>query len=181
MAKKRTAFCNRDRWHVSKPELLNSTEMDALVKEAETMVDMMRQVGFGGKVLVLGPTPRHIVECCKQDQHKLKDAEGKQVEWKVYTDVVNEYIAKAINLTNNVEYVPYQKIFGSTFNEKFLKDGVHLDIEAEKALAGFIFRGLERAATAAVQAVQNRQPFSSFLLKAKIAPKEEERADSEML
>ena len=181
MTKKRTAFCNRDKWHVSKPEMLNTTEMDALVKEAETMVDMMRQVGFGGKGLVLGPTPRHITECCKQDQHKLKDAEGKQVEWKTYTDVVNEYISKAINLANNVEYVPYQKIFGSNFNESFLKDGVHLDPEADKALASFIFRGLERAETAEVKAVQNRQPFSSFLLKAKITPKEEERADSEML
>ena len=181
MVKKRTAFCNRDMWHVSKPEMLNSAEMDELVKEAERITDTIRQVGFGGKILVLGPTPRHLVSCCKQDQHVLKDRDGKSVDWKVYTDVTNTYISKAINLTANVEFIPYQKIFGGGFGAGHLTDGVHLDEHADKALASFIFRSLERPQTAAVAAVANRQPFSAHLLREKIAPRDEERSDSEML
>ena len=181
MVKKKTAFCNREKWHISHPEMLTTPEVDALVKEAELIVDTIRQVGFNGKVLVLGPTPRHVEECCKQAQHILKDADGKKVDWKLYTDLFNEYVEKAIKLPANVEFIPYQKIFGGGFDNSYLKDGVHLDKDADKALASFIFRGLECAETAAVAAVANRQPFSAHLLREKITPREEERGDSEML
>ena len=180
MVKKKTAFCNRDKWHISHPQILTTAELNELVKEAETIVDTLKQVGFGGKVVVLGPTPRHLDQCCKQAQHALKDADGKLVDWKVYTDVVNDYIEKAINLQENVQFFPYQKIFGNSFNIGCLKDGVHLDEEADKTLSNFLFRCLELGASSAKGAVQNRQPFSALLLKEKIAPKDV-ISDQEML
>ena len=165
---------------LSNPEMLTTREADALIKEVELMVDTMRQVGFNGKVLILGPAPRHLEDCCKQAQHYLKDAEGKKVDWKIYTDTLTEYISKAINLPENVEFIAYQTVFGSGFNAGYLKDGVHLDIDADKALVSFIFRGFERSKSAEKKAVQNRQSFSAMLSKVKIAPKEEE-GDNEML
>ena len=69
----------------------------------------------------------------------------------------------------------------SFFDKRCLKDGVHLDDDAEKALASFIFKGLERQATKERSAVANRLPFSSMLARVKIAPKEEVREDEVML
>ena len=181
MVRKKTAFCNRDKWHVSLPELLTNDDIKQLVKDVEKMVETMRGVGFGGKILVLGPLPRHLEKCCKQTQHQLKDGEGKEVKWEIYTDVLTLQLEKAINLPKNVEFVPYREIFGGGFTNKSLKDGVHLDGEAEKVLANFIFRGLDRAETSERSAVANRLLFSSMLARVKIVPKEEVNEDDVML
>ena len=181
MVRKKTAFCNRDRWHVSNPEMLTNDEVKQLVKDIELMVETARGVGFGGKILVLGPFPRHLEQCCKQSQHQFKDADGKEIKWDIYTDVLTLQLDKALTLSNNVEFVPHGEIFKAGFDKKCLKDGVHLDEDAEKTLSSFIFKALERKATEARNAVANRLPFSSMLARVKIAPKEVVREDEVML
>ena len=160
---------------------MTNDDVKKLVTDIEKMVDTIRGVGFGGKVLVLGPIPRHLEKCCNQPQHLLKDAEGKAVMWDIYTEVLTLQLEKAIKLTSNVEFVSFKEIFGSQFDKSLLKDGVHLDKEAEKALANFIYRGLERPATGERSAVANRLLFSSMLARVKIVPKEEVSEDDVML
>ena len=179
MLTKKTFFHNRGTFHISHPRLLTDKEANLLVKDVTTVVEKLRDVGFSGKVLIIGPTPRHIEECCKQRQHSIRDAGGKEVAMLLYTNVLNEFLGKAINLPANVEFIPYNVVFGDNFGPGDLSDGVHLKEGGEMTLANFIFQSLSRPVTGEQRPLANRLPLSAMLAKEKVTAPVDEESDME--
>ena len=114
---------------------------------------------FSGKIVILGPTPRHLVECCGQAKHKILDIEGEPVDMAKYTDAVTDYFSKVLALPENVEFVGYQEQFGGNFVDDMLTDGVHLHPDAKDTLSGFLMTLLSREPTLGVPAMANAQSF----------------------
>ena len=129
-------------------------------------------MGFPGKIIVVGPQPRHLEACCGQVKHKILALDKKEVDMKLYTDVFNKYALQSINLSDNVEFVMYTAIHGSEFITGNLADGVHLKKDAENAFAYWLMSTLEKKHSPAVPPCANAPTFSAMLNAVKIVAAE---------
>ena len=169
MLLKKTHYCNRNTTHLSNPRILPDTDADLLVKEMESFAHFTRSVmGFPGKILIVGPQPRHIEECCGQKKHAIQDLAKKKVDMKVYTDLFNQFVQQRINLTDNVEFIKYSTIHGNDFDAGLLEDGVHLHKDAKRTFAEWILAALNRKHSPPVPPCKNAPVFSLLLDGAKM-------------
>ena len=162
MLHKKTFYSNGGKCHVSQPRLLSDEQAVSLVRDVKVMLTTIRAM-FSGKVVILGPTPRHIVECCGQAKHKILDIEGEVVDMVKYTDAVTDYFTKALALPENVEFVGYREQFGGNFVDDMLTDGVHLHPDAKETLSGFLMTLLSREPNLGVPAMGNVPSFLSMV------------------
>ena len=162
MIAKKNFYTNGGKFHISNPKMLTDAQAKALVKDVQRMVDLIRSL-FKGKIVILGPAPRHLTDCCGQLKHHLLDVEGDQVDMVKYTNGLSEYLSKALFLPVNTELVCYREQFSGEFVEELLTDGVHLHKDAENMLSSFIMLLLERAPTQSVPAMGNLPIFESVI------------------
>ena len=162
MVSKKFPFSNKGTCHLSRPSMMSDLQARNLVRDVEKLALNIREY-FTGKIIILGPTPRHLVKCCNQDTHLIKDVEGKQVNMEHYTDAVNELLSKSLNLGENMEFVGYKEQFGGSFVKDMLADGVHLKKDAKITMSGFIMTCLGRGESAAKSAVKNTPNFTNLL------------------
>ena len=164
MLHKKAFYSNGGKCHISHPKLLSDQQASDLVKDITTMLAYIRG-NFAGKVIILGPTPRHLVECCTQAKHKILDVEGEKADMIKYTDAVTDFISKALTLEGNVEFVGYREQLGGggDFVPDMLTDGVHLHDDTKVTLSGFIMSLLDREPTLSVPAMANLPSFQSVV------------------
>ena len=162
MLSKKTFYSNGGKFHVSNPALLTDAQAVALVRDVTNMLNTIRAM-FAGKILILGPAPRHLTECCGQAKHKILDAEGEVVDMVKYTDAMTEYLGMAMALPENVEFVGYNEQFSGNFSPELLTDGVHIGEDAKSTLCGFIMTALGKEPNLAVPARANLPNFLSVV------------------
>ena len=173
MLLKKSFFTNRNKTHLSNPKILPDESAKQIIKDMESFVHFARStMGFPGKIIVVGPQPRHLEACCGQVKHKILALDKKEVDMKIYTDVFNKYVLQAINLSDNVEFIMYTAIHGTEFVTNDLVDGVHLSKDAERAFAFWLMSTLERKHSPAVQPCANAPAFSAMLNAVKIVAAE---------
>ena len=159
---KKAFYNNGGKCHISQPSMLSDVQAVALVRDVSNMLNTLRTM-FSGKIIVLGPTPRHLSECCGQSKHKILDKDGEVVDMCKYTDAVTDYCNKALALPSNVEFIGYKEQFGGEFNESFLGDGVHLDKDAKMNLSCFVMSLLEKEPSLARPAMGNVPSFLALV------------------
>ena len=170
MLMKKSVFPNRTTTHLSNPKILPDQAAKDLIKDMEKFVHFARStMGFPGKIIVVGPQPRHLVGCCGQVKHKIVALDKKEVDMKLYTDTFNKYAQETITLSDNVEFIRYDTIHGAEFKSDNLLDGVHLGKDAERAFAHWLMSTLERKHSPAVAPCANAPAFSTMLNAVKIA------------
>ena len=170
MLLKKSVFPNRTTTHLSNPKILTEEAAAVLIKDMESFIHFSRStMGFPGKIIVVGPQPRHLNTCCGQVKHAILALDNKAVDMKLYTDTFNKYVMQKINLSDNVEFIRYSSIHGNDFDHKDLLDGVHLNKNAERAFVSWLMSTLERKHSPAVPPCKNAPSFPAMLNAVKIA------------
>ena len=149
--------------HLSNPKMLTDDQAKLLAKDVERVLQIVR-TNFAGKIVVFGPTPRHIIECCPQLRHSILDAEGNKLDMVKYTNGVTEFLQHSLNFPANSEFAGYREQLGGEFVAEMLVDGVHLDETIIPTMSGFIMELLEREPTVAMPAMANIGSFGSILV-----------------
>ena len=135
-------------WHLSKPTMLTDQKFNELMTDFNHALADIR-ANFHGTIVVFGPYPRMMQDCCLQPQHWIRDDEGKKVDMKRYTEIITDHIYQASALPVNVFFCTFERIFGSvSFCEEMLADRVHLTTPAQRLVANFCFKWLENKDTA---------------------------------
>ena len=108
------------KFHIKNPALLSGDDFNLL------MADSMHLVK--GTIIILGPLPRHLEECCDDPFHKIKDEIGVEVDMLKYTNTFSSQLKRVLPLPNcnDTLYVDYRQVFGDSFCAGSLEDGVHL-------------------------------------------------------
>ena len=126
-------------YHLLHPKLLTD-EVAALhiVLLSQIMVKLTGL--FAGKIVLLGPFPRHLKSCCDSPDHAIVDSAGNPVNMINYTLAFSKYIASSPGLSHErLHYFEYPAVFGDDFSKENLVDGVHLNDSASDTLAKFVF------------------------------------------
>ena len=124
-------------WHCENPEFLNDNDVHELV---DVIIEVQRAVRktFKGRIKIVGPFPRLLQKCCDEKNHKLRPT-APFVSIVDYYDALNHYLAIHPKLKFfNCEFVPYNMIFDTPFDEDCLKDNIHLAEDTSDTFAEFI-------------------------------------------
>ena len=134
-------------WHLVNPTLLSDADAVELVTHLSEALAYLR-LHFAGKIILCGPFPRHLENCCKESTHVIVDANGFPFNMLNYTKVLSKFLKMYIKLPENTEYIDYRCVFkGGDLPMPFLTDGVHLSIEANKRFAEFLVECFARPFT----------------------------------
>ena len=123
---------------------------------------------FQGSIYLIGPIPRHLLECCAEPTHKIKDHIGVEVDMTKYVNVFSDQLKKELSLPADTYYIDYRQIFGDTFPAKSLTDGVHLDKGPNGKLAHAMLKGHDVLLPAPVVEGDRDQSFADALLTREI-------------
>ena len=131
-------------WHYVHPRILDDAAVSALIDKVITAINTVRKT-FKGTIKVFGPLPRILNECCEDPSHlfappaPFKESPHNPVI--AYYAALNQYMVCHPKLAaTGVEIIPYQLVWlkKGEFNEKSLRDNLHLTEEANKIFANFI-------------------------------------------
>ena len=125
------------KFHYWQPKYLDDQEVNAVLeKTAGHISDIQKK--FDGRIFILGPLPRQIEPCCSNPVHSFKQNPLFKNNLQ-YAFMLNKFFhVHPIFAGRNVEFIPYDKIFGVNFSNDELKDGVHLKKHANQKLCEFI-------------------------------------------
>ena len=102
------------KYHLLRPQLLTD-ELAALhiVHLSQIMVKMTGL--FAGKIILLGPFPRHVEPCCNISEHAIVDATGDNVNMTNYILAFSKFIARSPGLRHDwIHYLEYPAFFETT-------------------------------------------------------------------
>ena len=126
-------------YHLLHPQLLNDEQAALHVVHLSQVLVKLTST-FTGKIVMIGPFPRHIETCCDNRDHAIVDVTGSPVNMINYTLAVSKYIALSPGLSHeHVHYIEYPAVFGDNFAGVNLTDGVHLQDSATETLSNFVF------------------------------------------
>ena len=139
-------------FHYIAPKLLDDQGVNDLVAKIGSIVQKIRKV-FDGRVVLIGPIPRLLENCCTNKAHHFSDNPLFNTTLQ-YAFLLNKFLAvhHGMNL-NNFDFITYDTIFGNIFNELDLVDGVHLTADKNAEFANFI---------AGVTTLQVKRPKYTF-------------------
>ena len=134
----------RKEWHLTNPSLLTDEEFDLALSDTNKVLDAIFST-FQGRVVVLGPFPRLLRDCCNTKAHQLRDERGKRVDMLVYTEAFSSLCHRGLDLVDNSTFVNFKEVFaGQKFNVSMLKDNVHLKSKALTTVANYCMQWLDR-------------------------------------
>ena len=100
---------------------------------------------FSGQVIVLGPMPRLLRDCCGTKSHHLRDERGKRVDMLQYVDSFSSLSKRGLDLPENSTFVGYKEVFaGRKFNVSMLKDQIHPKTDTINRVAAYCMTWLDR-------------------------------------
>ena len=155
-------------WHLKDPRIWNDADGLALVKHLNQTLQFFRQ-NFKGKIVCLGPFPRHLMLCCLERSHLILDPNKMPISMLDYTKVMSTYIKDGINLPDNTEFVDFRAVFGAELPFNFLCDGVHLSKDVQPQFVNYILSCLRKKPTPAVPAKHIDAPFIALLQEKKVS------------
>ena len=119
--KKSKFYPSNNIWHLLNPRFLNESEFEFLLSETVKIIEVIRK-RFKGKILLIGPFPRHLTPCCSNPSHRI--APSKPFTTLLhYILCINQYLSlhPALRL-DNLEFITFSQIFNSRFPKSYLKD-----------------------------------------------------------
>ena len=129
-------------FHIEDPRFLSTGEFNILVADAMHVINAVKK-RFKGSIVVIGPTPRHLVQCCDISEHHLKDELGIKADMLRYCEVFSDQLRRNLPLSADSYFVDFRQIFGNDFSTNSLYDHVHLDEIPNRTYANFLLRGIE--------------------------------------
>ena len=133
-----------EKWHYALPRILDDAAVNALIDQVIQTVTTVRK-SFKGTIKVLGPLPRLLSECCDDPDHLLAPPypfnASPHNPVVAYYAALNQFLVCHPKLAAvTAEIIPYQMIWlkHPDFDEKSLRDNIHLTEGANKIFADFI-------------------------------------------
>ena len=142
-------------------------EFNLLVADSMHVINAVRK-RFQGTIILLGPMPRHMEECCDDQSHKIKDHIGIEVDMVKYVNAFSCHLKNSLNLPHDCYYVDYRQIFGDSFSHESLDDGVHLESKHNDKLAHALLKGYDVLLPAPKDGGDKDCSFSEAMLAADI-------------
>ena len=139
--KKDGHFSDGGKCHLEGPSYLDDQGASILLGGFSGLI---REVSrkFKGKIVVAGPFPRHLADCCNLAEHKIPRSSVFKHPLH-YCDMWNRFLfaQPKLRVSENVAFVPFWRIFGERFYNRWLRDGVHLvgdlNVQLAKVFATF--------------------------------------------
>ena len=130
--------CEEEKYHPVKPVLLDDNGVDNVISYLMDTLEWVRRE-FKGRLIVVGPMPRYLAECCSNPDHHFVNHPVFETTLE-YFNMLNAFIAQNHNLRSSFdfEFASYGDIFSEPFNASFLKDNVHLNTSCNQEYAVFI-------------------------------------------
>ena len=164
MMAKDAHYADRNGFHNVHPNLLNDQEFYNLAYDFNTVLSTINSL-FKGRVVVMGPMPRHLSDCCGQPSHWIRDEEDKRVDMVKYTGALAEHIHRASEMYPRFTYVKYQSYLGKPFIPAMIDDNVHWSETTRKELANYVVMWLENKSAGDPKPSEHAtiEPFSTAL------------------
>ena len=120
------------------PLLLDDHGVDNIISYLCDTLEWVRR-DFKGRVIVVGPMPRYLAQCCDNPDHHFPDHPVFQTTLEYY-NMLNAFLAQNHQLrsAHDFEFCCYADIFSEPFNESFLSDNVHLTTSCNQEYAAFL-------------------------------------------
>ena len=155
------------KYHLLRPQLLTDENAALHIVHLSQILVKLTDI-FLGKIIMLGPFPRHLEPCCNIPEHAIVDVNGNSVNMTDYTLAFSKFIARSPGLSHDrIHYLEYPAIFGDNLTADHLVNGVHLKDEASETFATFIFGLLTKLNKPTSQYKKNLQVQLSSLLAKK--------------
>ena len=108
-----------------KPNFLDDDGVNLLISKVSNILKEI-STAFKGKIFILGPFPRFLSPCCHDPSHSFPKSDIFQDPLS-YCSLLNSFLSMHASLQlQNVSFVTYKEIFGSTLPSPFTYDMVHL-------------------------------------------------------
>lgn len=161
--KKSKFYPANNNWHLINPRFLNESEFEILIIDTVRIIEEIRKV-FKGKILLIGPLPRHLTLCCSVPSHKIALSKP-FTSLLQYILCINQYLSihPALRL-DNLEFINFTQIFDSKFPKSYLKDQVHLASPALNILVNFLSQVMGRKKVTKHPTTTN-MPFYEWVAK----------------
>ena len=125
MYAKKSHFLKDQRYHMIKPNFLDDDGVNLLILKVSNILKEI-STAFKGKIFILGPFPRFLSPCCHDPSHSFPKSDIFQDPLS-YCSLLNSFLSMHASLQlQNVSFVTYKDIFGSTLPSPFTYDLVHL-------------------------------------------------------
>lgn len=130
-------------YHPNGAVVLEDIAMDRLVAISGKKLRCLAKA-FPGHIYFFGPGPRYISKCCDDVNHIIKGPNNEVIDMMTYTTVFSSFIERSPGIVQErISYIHYQDIFGNSFNNKMLTDGVHMTDAANNTIAEFIIAKID--------------------------------------
>ena len=131
-------YFSKGRYHLTEPRYHSDATAAKLVDNICLTLGKVHEV-FKGRVKVVGPLPRHLKRCCKSPAHTLEKSPIFKSTLH-YAEIWNKFLMvhPKLRVFPNTEFVDFESIFGDVFQNKWLRDGVHLTSDSNQMLADFV-------------------------------------------
>ena len=160
---------DKDGWHLTNPRMLTDQEFEETVVDLNNALTNIKTT-FQGRVVVMGPYPRHLKDCCVQPSHWIRDDEKKKVDMVTYTDVFTDMVYRSANFPKGFFFAGYKEVLGKKFTIDMLEDRVHLKQQYYKQAANYCFQWLNKKHPMPGKSPEKSPPpLSTELNAAKIA------------
>ena len=117
-------YSDKKGFHYLHPNLLNDQEFFNLSYDFNTMMEVINGL-FKGRVVVMGPMPRALADCCGQPSHWIRDERDQTVDMEKYVDIFSDHIFRATRMFDRMTYVNYRTYLGKPFLAAMITDNVH--------------------------------------------------------
>ena len=126
LLKKDGHFTEHGKVHLENPTYLDDQGARIILGGFSAMVKEVAR-SFKGKVAVVGPFPRHLADCCNKADHRVMRSTVFRHPLH-YFDLWNRFLFAhpRFRMADNVVFVPFWRLFGERFYNRWLRDGVHL-------------------------------------------------------
>ena len=164
MLAKDAHYSDKKGFHYLHPNLLNNQEFYNTSYDFNNMLEIIDGL-FKGRVVVMGPMPRALSDCCGQPAHWIRDEKDMVVDMEKYTDAFSDHIFRAGPMFSRMTYVNYRTYLGKPFIPAMITDGVHWSKATLKEIANYCIQWLgNKAAANPKNAELDIEPFSDALL-----------------
>ena len=162
-------YSDKSGFHHLHPNLLNDQEFVNLAYDFNNILKLINDL-FVGRVVVMGPMPRSLEDCCPQPSHWIRDEADREVNMEAYVDVFTEHIFRASRMFEKFSFVGYKTYLGKDFIPAMVTDNVHWSETTRKDITNYMLMFLSSKSTGSPKPAEDihLEPFSTALKDVKI-------------
>ena len=162
-------YSDKAGFHHLHPNLLNDQEMYNLCWDFNNILENINSM-FCGRVVVMGPMPRSLDDCCSQPTHWIRDDNNDKINMEAYVEVFTDHVFRASRMYERFSFVGYKQYIGKEFIPAMITDNVHWSETTKKELVNYFLMFLDNKSDGSPKPAEgvHLEPFSSALKAVKI-------------